>query len=243
MLEKHHGGILNLENYRTDKLPNGLFSIYEQYFETIRYQPLTLFELGILNGESLRLWRDYLPRARIIGTDIRLAKNFEQGDRIVLIRAKQSDDRLIRRTVKEFAPEGLDIVIDDASHIGVLSRVSFKILFPYLKVGGFYAIEDWQTGYLSSWPDGDNSDHPETLLGKLWKLTVRCSFRNYARRMPVKIPISSHMCGMVGFLKGLIDNMHVNGGMSPSPFSKVIIYPGVVLVQKADNSIQTRFAS
>jgi len=53
------------------------------------------------------------------------------------------------------APEGFDIIIDDASHLGKLTKIAFWHLFEtHLKGGGFYVIEDWGTGYWSDWPDG-----------------------------------------------------------------------------------------
>jgi hypothetical protein len=45
------------------------------------------------------------------------------------------------------APEGFDIIIDDASHIGELTKTAFWHLFDnHLKPNGLYAIEDWGTG-------------------------------------------------------------------------------------------------
>src|SRR5438309_8699047 len=52
----------------------------------------------------------------------------------------------------ETAPEGFDVIIDDCSHIGELTRISFWHLFEHhLKPGGLYVIEDWSTGYWDSW--------------------------------------------------------------------------------------------
>ncbi len=51
----------------------------------------------------------------------------------------------------------LDIIIDDGSHINEHVIETFKMLFPLLKDGGLYVIEDIQTSY---WPDyGGNSDN------------------------------------------------------------------------------------
>ena len=53
------------------------------------------------------------------------------------------------------APGGFDIIIDDASHIGELTKTTFWHLFDHhLKPGGLYAIEDWGTGYLDDFSDG-----------------------------------------------------------------------------------------
>jgi hypothetical protein len=39
-------------------------------------------------------------------------------------------------------------VIDDASHEYGLSRASFEIVFPRLRTGGLYVIEDWQWAHI-----------------------------------------------------------------------------------------------
>ncbi|MBY6242465.1 hypothetical protein [Methylosinus sp. Sm6] len=44
---------------------------------------------------------------------------------------------------------GLDVVLDDGSHIASDQRASFDALFPLLDEGCLYIIEDMQTAY---WP-------------------------------------------------------------------------------------------
>ena len=51
--------------------------------------------------------------------------------------------RLTELTVHEFGAEPLDLVIDDASHLLEETRSSFETLFPRLRPGGLYVIEDW----------------------------------------------------------------------------------------------------
>ena len=43
----------------------------------------------------------------------------------------------------EFDDEQLDLVVDDASHYLDPTRASFDVLFPRLRPGGLYVIEDW----------------------------------------------------------------------------------------------------
>ena len=50
------------------------------------------------------------------------------------------------------------MIINDASHIGQLTRTAFWHLFDnHLKGGGLYTIEDWGIGYLDDFADGENS--------------------------------------------------------------------------------------
>jgi hypothetical protein len=43
----------------------------------------------------------------------------------------------------EFAGEELDLVVDDCSHQYEPTRAAFNVLFPRLRAGGVYVIEDW----------------------------------------------------------------------------------------------------
>lgn len=58
--------------YGTDKASpsNDFLSFYERYFEPLRGRPIKLLEIGVMDGASLRTWRDYFPNGTIIGVDI-----------------------------------------------------------------------------------------------------------------------------------------------------------------------------
>lgn len=51
--------------------------------------------------------------------------------------------RLAELVAAEFGDEPLDVVIDDASHRYRPTVASFEVLFPRLRPGGVYVIEDW----------------------------------------------------------------------------------------------------
>jgi hypothetical protein len=188
--------------------------VYAQLFEPIRSLPLAVLELGIHQGGSMKAWEAYFPAARIAGLDIRLPA-IEVGDRVRMFAGDQTDCRLLTRIAAEIAPDGFDVIIDDCSHIGALSKVSFWHLFEnHLKPGGFYCIEDWGTGYLPTWPDGrEGQVEPDS-----------------ADHMP------SHDSGMVGFVKQLVDELHahmVAPEARPSKFASMTLHTGVCIITKA----------
>jgi hypothetical protein len=114
-----------------------------------------LLELGVHEGASLLLWRDYFPHGTVAGIDIELPKNFESTERVHLFEGSQGDTGFLSEVARRVAPDGFDIIIDDASHMGELTRTSFWHLFDHhLKSGGLYVIEYWGTGYWDHWPDG-----------------------------------------------------------------------------------------
>ena len=134
---------------------------YQHHFAPRRGEPLTLLELGVggyddprAGGESLRMWKAFFPRARIYGLDVFDKKAVEEP-RIRVFQGSQDDPAFLARVVAETGP--LDIVIDDASHVNAAVLASFDVLFPHVREGGIYAIEDLQTSY---WPKFGGSLDP-----------------------------------------------------------------------------------
>lgn len=169
---------LDLGQYDTDKVRNGYLRWYDAAIGDSWPAVTAVLELGVHRGGSLLLWRDYFPNARILGIDV---ADVQIADpRIECVRASQDDERALHEAAARFAPDGFDLIIDDASHIAKLSEPSFRALYDaHLKPGGLYVIEDWATGYLPEWPDGKKQSR--------WR----------AR---------SHEAGMVGWIKRLIDS-------------------------------------
>lgn len=124
---------------------------YELHFERRRPRPVRLLEIGIggyddpdKGGASLRMWQRYFPRGLTYGLDI-VDKRRVDGPRVRVIRGDQSDGRFLDRLGRELGP--FDIVIDDGSHVNEHVRTSFTNLFPHVRLGGIYAIEDLMTSY------------------------------------------------------------------------------------------------
>src|SRR5258708_2927166 len=101
-------------------------------------------EIGILNGESLRMWQSLFPLAEITGVDINASSVFPGGVKKII--ASQDDPRLA-----ELGP--FDLIVDDASHDGKLTGRTFEIMWPRVNPGGFYVVEDWFIG-LERYTDG-----------------------------------------------------------------------------------------
>lgn len=135
--------------------------IYEECFEPLIGKEISLLELGVFEGKSLLLWRDYFEKARIAGLDVNPVQIEDPTGRIRLYVGYQQDIALLTRIANEQAPNGFDVIIDDCSHIAELTRISFWHLFVHhLKPGGIYAIEDIGTGYMDDWVDGGRYKAP-----------------------------------------------------------------------------------
>jgi cephalosporin hydroxylase len=107
-------------------------------------QAAAVCEIGVWHGGSLAMWQDLFPCGLVIGVDVDPASTWPPGTcRIVM---KQNDPGLAQ-AVTELAPAGLDLVVDDASHIGALTAATFGTLWPLVKPGRYYVIEDWTTAF------------------------------------------------------------------------------------------------
>jgi hypothetical protein len=127
--------------------------IYERHFAAYRNTSVKMLEIGVHKGGSLELWREYFGAdATIYGIDINPeCKNCATPPTEVRI-GSQDDPEFLRSVVNEIGVP--DIILDDGSHNGPISRISFDILFPSLSDGGLYVIEDLHTSYLPGTNEG-----------------------------------------------------------------------------------------
>lgn len=111
-----------------------------------------LMELGIARGGSLPYIFDICDADFIVGVDIlpedpKISRKYDQStmkDKYALhFETDQTDRKALNSIVNKHFPEGLDMIVDDASHLLADTRTSFEILFPHLKTGGLYVIEDY----------------------------------------------------------------------------------------------------
>jgi hypothetical protein len=238
---------LRLDEYRTDKISSRFLERYDPLLEQWVGKPIALLELGVYEGSSLLLWRDYFPLGTIAGIDIKLPEGFEPGERIHLFQGSQADRQLLSNVANTVAPNGFDIIIDDASHIGQLTRIAFWHLFDnHLKPGGLYVIEDWGTGYFDDYPDGRILDFEEY---EQWQWKARPLWMKIASKLGLKTPPISpktpfpcHSHGMVGFIKQLVDEQGApwvtkrrrkGTPERQSKFESLLITPSIVFVKKA----------
>lgn len=120
--------------------------IYDRYFFPWKNRPLRMLEIGVSKGGSLTMWRKYFGADAIIfGVDIdpNCAK-FNGKDGQVRI-GSQDDPNFLKSVIDEMG--GVDIILDDGSHIAKHMNASLNILFPLLANGGLYLVEDMHTSY------------------------------------------------------------------------------------------------
>ena len=129
---------------------NGLEIYYQEHGQG---HPLILIHGGILNGESLLAWRCFFPFGTTIGIDIE-AKPGMAGGRTRVYTADQGSAADLDMVCEREGP--FDIIVDDGSHLSHHQIFTFERLFPSLKEGGVYVIEDVQTSF---WPGAEMGAH------------------------------------------------------------------------------------
>ena len=134
------------ENHKTDGAGLGdkgtlhhYIENYDNIFRFHRYKPITVMEIGVQQGYSLRMWRDYFARAKVIGIDIKESTLPIEGCEFYI--CDQSNKQQLQDLLKG---ETFDIIIDDGSHDINHQITSFEVLFNRLNPGGIYVIEDIQ---------------------------------------------------------------------------------------------------
>lgn len=148
------------KRYETDKLAHGYCARYETHFAELRDREITLLEVGVFRGGSLRMWADYFPKAKIIGLDIDPLERVDT-DRV----------RTVVVDVNAYeAEEHYDIVVDDGSHHAVDIVGALNRLWPYVKLGGWYVIEDLQTQFSAMYGGGPGSPALARIKGALLEL-------------------------------------------------------------------------
>lgn len=113
---------------------------YWTHFRDLRESVRTVLEIGVQTGRSVRMWRDFFPRAVIHGLDMDAECRRHEEDRIRIHIGDQSERACLDRLC-EIIPEP-DIIIDDGSHVADHQILTFETLFPRIRTGGCYVIED-----------------------------------------------------------------------------------------------------
>jgi predicted O-methyltransferase YrrM len=127
----------------------------EEYLDIVQpFRGDNVVELGIASGGSVALTALVAPPRKLVAIDLdpdrvqpldELIAERGFGERVRLYYGVDQGDRarLAKIVEDEFGDEPLGLVIDDASHLLPETRASFETLFPRLRPGGLFVIEDW----------------------------------------------------------------------------------------------------
>lgn len=140
--------------YQTDKasiiqcgIGHGYARYYDRLFSPLRHAKIKLLEIGVGSGPSIQMWLDYFPHAWIYGVDKVSGTNEwntvgqSPNPRYIFVTGDQTDETFWKCFAVDYGVNW-DIIIDDGGHFNNQIIISFQGLWPILKQGGLYCIED-----------------------------------------------------------------------------------------------------
>ena len=129
--------------------------IYDSRFHPFRNKSINFLEIGIMHGGSLKMWQNYFgENLRLFGIDINPeCKKFEENN--IQIHIGSQEDTIFLDLVAQKMPQ-MDIILDDGGHTMKQQLLTFQHLFPLLKDGGLYIVEDTHTSYWELYGGGLN---------------------------------------------------------------------------------------
>jgi len=159
------------------------FDVYDRHFSRFRDQEINILEIGVSQGGSLQMWKDYFgPKARIYGIDIdERCKQFEE-ENITIYIGSQADPKFLN-SVKSLIPR-LDILIDDGGHSMKQQIVSFESLFDHIKENGVYLCEDCHTSYWDNYGGGYRRGNTFIEYSKNW-IDLLNAFHSRSKKLQV----------------------------------------------------------
>jgi tetratricopeptide (TPR) repeat protein len=163
----------NHKGLPTDKWHHFL-AVYDRHLHKLSVEgdqtcPPKLLEIGVQGGGSLQIWKQYLgPDSIVHGLDI--DESCGRPPEATVHIGDQTDEKLLQQIVREMG--GLDIVIDDGSHVNHQQIKTFEVLFPLLSENGVYICEDTHTSYWPAYGGGNQHagsfvEHAKELVDKL----------------------------------------------------------------------------
>lgn len=122
------------------------FHVYEELLERFRNRTITFVEIGVLNGGSLFMWRDYFgPQARIVAVDLNPAAKRWEADGFEIHIGDQSDPAFWQDFYAKVGP--IDVLLDDGGHTYEQQIVTVCETLPHLREDGLVIVEDTHTSY------------------------------------------------------------------------------------------------
>ena len=131
--------------YDTDKytIHDYIDGYYEYEFASKQTVPITILEIGVGKGYSIRLWNDYFSHATIVGMDIYdwAVEMYRYTPNVKIMQV----DAYSTVVIDKFPDETFDYIIDDGPHTLDSQIISIQKWLPKVKRNGKLIIEDVQS--------------------------------------------------------------------------------------------------
>lgn len=139
--------------YSSDKChqAHNFIEFYDRLFTPKRDSIERFFEIGILNGASHLMWKDFFPNAEIYGIDLKDYSEKSKKDGIHTFVANQANRDDLQAFI-DVHGGNFDVILDDGGHAMDHQQISLGFLFQFIKPGGYFIIEDVHTSLPGFYP-------------------------------------------------------------------------------------------
>lgn len=113
--------------------------VYSHVFDRMRESCKSLLEIGVYNGGSILLWKDYFPNATIYGVDINIAPALNKAIDRVYTTIGDGYTVQYANSIKNYS---FDIIIDDGPHTKESMHKFLQLYSNKVTTNGILVIED-----------------------------------------------------------------------------------------------------
>ena len=126
------------------------FAAYDALLEEYVGNEITFVEVGVLDGGSLFMWRDFFgDKARIIGIEINENAKIWEDHGFEIFIGSQSDPNFWKSFFQEVGD--VDVLLDDGGHTYQQQIVTVESALEHINPGGKIIVEDTYTSYLKEY--------------------------------------------------------------------------------------------
>ena len=133
---------------------------YEKYLPFKQHDDIKILEIGVQDGKSVRMWKEYFYNSFIIGVDIDPDCKRHQEYGISIEIGSQNDINFLNDIKEKY--EKFNMIIDDGSHMNSDIIISFENLWDCVAPGGVYIVEDCVTSYWEEYGGGYRKEYSVT---------------------------------------------------------------------------------
>jgi len=136
------------KQFPTDKGPavHNYTPVYDFLFRERREKVRKVLEIGVFGGDSIRCWCVYFPNAQVWGVDVKdfginPAERSTYLSRFEFILGDITEETT-QQKIRQSVGDNIDLIVDDGSHRSEDVWEAYDALWPLVKSGGYYVVED-----------------------------------------------------------------------------------------------------
>jgi hypothetical protein len=153
------------------------FEAYEELLSKYRGKEITFVEVGVFNGGSLFMWRDYFgPQARIIGVDMNPASKVWESHGFEIHIGDQASQIFWHDFFRKVG--SVDVFIDDGGHTNLQQITTVHCAVEHIRDGGVLIVEDVHTSYFKEF----GNPWSRAFIGFAAKIVDGINSRSFALR-------------------------------------------------------------